>query len=82
MGELFLKILRSVMTNNASLVASLLLWYCQRFLLAQRLAQFEPNTRSTTRLDKTISGVAFTRDGSTIAANYMCAAMCSNLQLG
>ncbi|KAK9835390.1 hypothetical protein WJX81_006845 [Elliptochloris bilobata] len=37
----------------------------------KRLAQFEPNTRSTTRLDKTISGVAFTRDGSIVAANYM-----------
>ena len=31
---------------------------------------FEPDTRPAMRVD-TISGVAFTRDGSTVAANYM-----------
>jgi len=37
----------------------------------QRLAQFEPNTRPSMRLDNNISGVAFSRDGSTVCANYM-----------
>lgn len=39
--------------------------------VCQRLAVFEPDKRPAMRLDNNISGVAFTRDGSTVCANYM-----------